>query len=337
MYSHVTRRSAIVTLTVLSLTLGSTAALANSGFAGPVFGLAAGDGTIAVADASTGLLGLDHSVIAELPGVADAAYAGGGEWWAITGFGDAKLYHVSGGAATEVADLAAFEAKRNPHPAEVDSNPFEVIDLGRGEVVVADAGGNDLLLVNKHGKVKLIAVLPDELVSTDHAKSLVGCPEGPPDICGLPAMMPAEPVATSVAVGPDGAFYVGELKGFPGPTGESRVWRIEPHARNAQCGSSPLCTVVLDGFTSVIDLKFGPDGYLYIAELDELGWLPVEFLGGGIGGAISACDVATWTCDQVVNGLPVLTSLVFDDDGGLWAAINALEPGGAEVIPIPIP
>ena len=49
-------------------------------------------------------------------------------------------------------------------------------------------------------------------------------------------MIPVQPVATSVAIGPDGAYYVGELKGFPAPTGESRVWRIEPGSRNVRCG-----------------------------------------------------------------------------------------------------
>jgi hypothetical protein len=340
MHWRVKRRTVVLVLTVLSLALLPTVAGAVAGYDGPIFGLeTAADGTVAVADASTGLLGLDHSLIAALPGVAGVADAGGGDWWAVTGHGDAKLYRVSGGVASVFADLGAYEAKYNPHPTEVDSNPFEVVDLGGGQAAVADAGGNDLLLVNKHGKVKNIAVLPDEPVSTDNLKTLIGCPDAPPDLadlCGLPDMIPAEPVATSVAVGPDGAFYVGELKGFPAPVGESRVWRIEPNARNARCGSSPLCAVAFDGFTSVIDLRFGPDGYLYVVELDELSWLPVEFLGGAAaGGTINACDVSTGSCHEVASGLPILTAVTFDSGGGLWAAINALVPGAAEVVPVP--
>ena len=115
-------------------------------------------------------------------------------------------------------------------------------------------------------------------------------------------MIPAQPVATSVAVGPDGAYYVGELKGFPAPTGESRVWRIEPGARNVQCGESKKCTLVLDGFTSIIDLTFGPDGRLNVAQIDDASWLAME-VGVGLGGSVRSCDLATddvsGECDEV--------------------------------------
>ena len=33
--------------------------------------------------------------------------------------------------------------------------------------------------------------------------------------------MPAQATPTSVAIGPYGYYYVGELRAFPGPTGES--------------------------------------------------------------------------------------------------------------------
>jgi hypothetical protein len=52
-------------------------------------------------------------------------------------------------------------------------------------------------------------------------------------------MIPAQAVTPSVAIGPDGAYYIGELKGFPAPTGESRVWRIDPDAHHVHC-QNPL-------------------------------------------------------------------------------------------------
>jgi hypothetical protein len=76
-------------------------------------------------------------------------------------------------------------------------------------------------------------------VSTANIKSLFGCPGGPPNICGLPPMIPAQAVTPSVAIGPDGAYYIGEPKGFPAPTGESRVWRIDPAAHHVHC-QNPL-------------------------------------------------------------------------------------------------
>lgn len=148
------------------------------------------------------------------------------------------------GNVTPFADPGTYEAKYKPHPTEVDSNPFSVVDLGGGEAVVADAGGNTLLKVDKHGKVKLIAVLPDQLVATDNLTALleealgvlvpgvtcanvgeytdeledalaaifvdVPMEEWPVQVeefverCDLPPMIPAEAVATSVAIGPNG-------------------------------------------------------------------------------------------------------------------------------------
>ncbi|MGI8830478.1 MAG: ScyD/ScyE family protein [Candidatus Limnocylindria bacterium] len=153
-----------------------------------------------------------------------------------------------------------------------------------------------------------------------------------PRSTGLPDVMPAQPVPTSIAVGPDGAFYVGELKGFPGPVGESRVWRIDPGACHADCATGSACTVVADGFTSIVDLNFGPDGTLYVTELDEASWASIEIAGAITGGTINACDVTAGSCSVVAGGLPMAMSATVGGDGALCAAILGLVPGSAEVI-----
>jgi hypothetical protein len=211
-----------------------------------------------------------------------------------TGPGAAKLYRVSRGRTRLIADLGLFETTVNPDAPEVNPNPFDVAALSGGAALVADAGGNDLLIVNNSGKIDWIATLPVELVSTENIKTLRGCPASGHPNCNLPPQIPAQPVATSVAIGPDGAYYMGELKGFPAPTGASRVWRIEPGTRHARCGISPACTVVADGFTSIVDLAFGEDGTLYVVELDEASWFAVEALppGSAVGGTVNACDLA---------------------------------------------
>ncbi|HSL21613.1 MAG TPA: ScyD/ScyE family protein [Vicinamibacterales bacterium] len=321
-------------------------AVASYGFATPVFGLAAApDGSLLVADAGAGIVELRHdagSLVAELPGVTDVAPIGRGDMFAIRGGGPGQttgaLFRVSRGATRQIADLYAFEAAANPHPAAVDSNPFDVAVLSGGKALVADAGGNDLLIVDQSGHVDWLAVLPDEVVSTANVKSLAGCPAAPPDlafVCGLPATMPAQAVATSIAIGPDGAYYVGELKGFPAPTGESRIWRIEPGALHADCAVSPACTVVADGFTSIVDLAFGPDGTLYVVELDEASWFAVEHGVGMAGGTVNACDTSTWTCTEVAGQLPMPIAAAVNRSGTVYVAINALVPGAAEVVPLP--
>jgi hypothetical protein len=159
------------------------------------------------------------------------------------------------------------------------------------------------------------------------------------DPCNLPPMIPAEAVATSVAIGPDGAYYVGELKGFPAPTGASRVWRIKPGARHARCGESSDCTVIADGFTSIVDLTFGWDGTLHVVELDEASWFAIEVTGNPRGGTVSACKrdrwSRTWNCQVEAGGLLMPTAATVDHRGRLRVVTNALIPGQATVITVP--
>ena len=318
-------------------------------FATPAFGLAtAPDGSLLVADAGAGIVELRNgagALVAELPGVTDIAPIGRGDMFAITGGngpgvnacaapGACKLYRVSRGKARVIADLGLYEATVNPDAPEVNPNPFDVAALSGGEALVADAGGNDLLIVNNAGEIDWIATLPVELVSTANVKALFGCPAGPPNICNLPPQIPAQAVATSIAIGPDGAYYMGELKGFPAPTGASRVWRIEPGTRHARCGTSPACTVVADGFTSIIDLAFGEDGTLYVVEFDEASWFAVEALppGKAVGGTVNACDLAAGTCAPLATGLTMPVAVSIGKSGEVFALVRSLIPGGASVI-----
>ncbi len=329
---------------VAGFVLVPAAALADPSFyKTPLFGSATTpDGTLLVADAGQGIVdGDDGSLVASLPGVTDVAPITDTSLWAITAGQDTTtnsgqaLWRVENGVPTMIANLFEFEEEHNPHPEAVDTNPFDVADFGRGRALVADAGGNTLIKAERFGRLKLVAVLPDEAVSTDNIKKLAGCPAGPPDFCGLPPEMDAQPVATSVAIGPDGWIYAGELKGFPAPTGESKVWRIRPNAENVRCGKSPgRCSVALDGFTSIIDLAFGPDGRLYVVQFDDASWAAVEIFGDGVGGSVHACDVETQECEVVASGLPMLSSIAFRNDGSLWGTTWSLVPGMGDAVQI---
>ena len=56
---------------------------------------------------------------------------------------------------------------------------------------------------------------------------------GPLPPAGTP--IPSEAVATSVTVGSDGYWYVGELRGFPATPGTSQIWKIKPGTVGATC------------------------------------------------------------------------------------------------------
>jgi len=321
-------------------------------FATPVFGLANGPGGngVLVADAGAGIVKLNREagrLIAELPGVADVATKGRYNLLAVAATppenetdppGAAHLFRIDRRTdrIVPLANLTRFERRKNPDGGEIDSNPFDLASR-RHLTYVADAGGNSIVVVNtKTRRMNWVATLPTQLASTDFIKDLIGCPdpELPPEeaeICDLPPMIPAQGVPTAVELGPDGAFYVSELLGFPATPGMSRVWRIERGARHAECGTDDRCSVVLEGFTSIIDLDFDRQGRLLVAEMDENGWLAAEN-DLGIGGTVNRCHLATGACRELGTELPMLTSVLARNRGRVLASVYSLIPGMADVI-----
>ena len=353
--SRVVRRSrtglAVVAVTAVLLAAPAAASGKKStvDLASPVFGLAtASDGSLLVADAGQGVVSIKHGVqtlAVPLPGVDDVGPIGSGSFFALTGGGgdasSAKLWRASNGRVAEFADLGAFEANVNPDGAQIDSNPYKVAVLNGGGALVADAGANDVLFVGPRGAIDWVATLPTEMGSTANAKQLVGCPDASDPslafVCDLPDEIPTEAVATSVVIGPDGAAYVGELRGFPGPLGQSKVWRIQPGTLHAHCSTDPGCSVVADGFTSIVDLNFGPDGTLYVTEIDESSFAALDLGVGGSGGTVDQCPWGSFplSCSERATHLPIPAATTVGGDGKLYAAIWALVPGLASVVALP--
>jgi hypothetical protein len=320
-------RVLVVACTAIAAATLATGAQARTDFYGPaLFGITnAPAGHLYVADGTQGIVDADSgALLASLPGINDVAPIGRAEMLAVAtpggGPGDearpaqeaqeaSGVYRITEGRVQLIADTGAFEDTVDPAGDGTDegSNPFDLARLGGHKALIADAAGNDLLYLDEHGRLDWVASFPTQ--------------------GGI------QPVPTAVVVGPDGAYYVGELTGGPFPTGLSRVWRIAPGTRHARCGSSPACTVVLSGLTAIIDLQFGPNGKLYVAQIEDEGVGALEG-GGGIGGSVHACDVGTGTCTTVASGIPILTSIAFRGDT-LWGSIWALVPGMADVVPLP--
>ncbi|MCW2852831.1 MAG: hypothetical protein JWM84_2495 [Nocardioides sp.] len=174
-------------------------------------------------------------------------------------------------APQPVLDVAAYQVG-DPDPDDLeqvpaDSNPFGLAALRDGSVLIADAAGNDLLRWWPDGTVQTVARLKPRVVDV-------------PDEIPLPEeQVPSEAVATSVTVGPDGYWYVGELRGFPATPGTSQVWRIKPGSVGAVCDPEApwrgRCKRYADGLTSIVDL--GADRRsVYAVSLSKLGWLAAE-------------------------------------------------------------
>ena len=143
-----------------------------------------------------------------------------------------RLFDVTGGARTAIADISAYEWANNPDRVRGDrnSNPYAVLALADRQIVV-DAGGNTVFEV-RGGQVRLLAVIPRRRRN--------------------------QAVPSSIALGPDGAFYVGELAEGAGFR-RARVWRIPAE------GGPP--TVAASGFTNITGVAFGPDGSMFVTEL----------------------------------------------------------------------
>jgi hypothetical protein len=116
-------------------------------------------------------------------------------------FGD--LLRANPALTSFIADIELHEWTHNPDGViPPDSNPYGVAVVGDGSKLVADAAANTLLQVDRDGTVHTVAVFPtapNPLFAPPPGMSIGG-----PTVQAVP---------TSIAIGPDGAWYVGELRG----------------------------------------------------------------------------------------------------------------------------
>ena len=153
--------------------------------------------------------------------IVDLAVTPDGAGWAIGN--DHKLYRQgTDGVIKVILDIAAYQKAdpdpyNNPVEDPAETNPFGLAALKSNDVLLADAAGNDIIRVKADGTAWTVARFPRRLVKTDKVGD-----------ASLPPKLPAEAVPTSIAIGPDGWAYVGQLVGF-------RVGRV----RRTSGGSTP--------------------------------------------------------------------------------------------------
>ena len=193
-----------------------------------------------------GLPSLFNSVRQDVVGANDISFQGRGGAYITLGWGGAPAARAALGEPASLvgtliklepsghwrvdADISAFEGANNPAGGPIDSNPYGVL-AGPGERYVTDAGGNSLLRVAANGKVSLITTFA--------------------------AIGTSDAVPTEVNVGPDGALYVSVLTGVPFTAGAAKIYRVVPGQANQ---------IFQDGFRTIIDFAWGPDGSLYVLE-----------------------------------------------------------------------
>jgi len=248
------------------------------------------------------------NTMGQATGPHDIAMLGRGNAWVSIGWGaDPLLRNALGTPWTSFnwlarvdasgswrldTDLGAYEVEANPDDGVLDSNPYGLL-AEPGQVVVADAGANALLAVGSNGSISTIATLP----SRAQGRS-------------------TDAVPTAVTIGPDGAYYLAQLTGVPFTAGAANVYRVVP-------GQAP--TVAYTGFTTIIDLTFGPDGSLYVLE-HSTG--PAFFALPGRLLRIAPDGTRT----TIVDGLTRPGSVAVGPDGALYVSVGSISVGTGEVL-----
>ena len=195
-------------------------------------------------------------------------------------------------------DLAGYELENNPDNFVPDSNPYGLL-ARPGKTIYADAGGNSLNQITARGTITTLAVFPNLMVPAP-------IPPSPSPTPTPGTMVSVQAVPTSVALGPDGNYYVGQLTGAPFTVGAANVYRVPPG------GGAPV--VAYSNFTNIIDLTFGPDGSLYVLEIARAA-IP-RF---GLGGRLVRIE-PDGTRTDVISGPPLIApgGVVVGADGTIY-------------------
>lgn len=163
-----------------------------------------------------------------------------------------------GGAAKKFADVMAYELRANPDrqtqfgpdgkPVDALSNPYFLLrDRSRhGFLLVADAGANAVLKVDRRGRVSTFFVPPTQTTGAcadvpNNNASGKGC----------------DSVPTGLAYGPDGSLYVSALTSEVAR--EGRVYRVHPRTGKILRTYS--------GYTAPTGVAVDRRGDIYVSEL----------------------------------------------------------------------
>jgi hypothetical protein len=207
---------------------------------------------------------------------------------------------------TRVVDLAAFAAAHPqsayslgtvPGETAYDSDPYDVIAY-RGGWVVADAGANDLLYVSAAGHISMLARFP--AVAEQVPAGVFGNP--------APITVDAQAVPASVAIGPDGALYVGLLRGVPSDPGTADIYRVVP-------GHRP--EIWARGLTSVTAIAFDRQGRLLATEFSTGGLLSPPTVAGAL---VRVSDNGQTVTTLPVPGLYQPTGVAVSADGTVYVS-----------------
>ena len=208
-----------------------------------------------------------------------------------------------GGATVDVlADLGSYETA-NPSHMPPFSNPFALV-WKDGVSYITDAGANRLLKVSDGST--LVEKLEDFPLTT--------------------TTPPAEAVPTGLAVSPGGTLYNTQLPGAPFAPGTASIF--------ASTGMADTASPIAGGFTNVMDLSLGADGWLYLVQYAE------DFTNNPVGtGSLRRYNPMTMERQVLAQGIDRPTGVLALPDGTVYVATGGSTTSGALVryTPGPLP
>ena len=253
-----------------------------------------------------------ENALSPVAGLQDVAFRNDGSLLGVFGFrGDpatrpagtqfAQLvrfdYANPGSAPVPLVDLGAFETTHPSHTPPF-SNPF-ALAWHNGQSYITDAGSNRLLKVDDAtNSVALLETLPLETPVTV---------PGIGDVAG-------EGVPTGLAVGGDGSVYYTQLPGFPFSPGSASIFRSD--------GSAGSAVTLTDGFTNVMDMALGDDGWLYLVQYAE------SFFNPAGTGSLWRYNPATDARELLDAALNLPTGLVVAPSGTIFVATGGSTTAG---------
>jgi sugar lactone lactonase YvrE len=123
-----------------------------------------------------------------------------------------------------------------------------------------------------------------------------------------PITVMAKAVPTSVAIGPDGALYVGLLRGVPSDPGAADIYRVAP-------GHRPM--IWARGLTSVTAIAFDRHGRLLASEFNTGGLLSPPTVPGAL---MRISDNGRTVTTLPVPGLYQPTGVAVSADGAVYVS-----------------
>ncbi|HEX6870858.1 MAG TPA: ScyD/ScyE family protein [Micromonosporaceae bacterium] len=212
---------------------------------------------------------------------------------------------VPGVGAVKVADLGQYEATQNPDGRQLDTNPYSLAATG-DSLVAVDAAGNDVVRMDATGALSTVSALPWHTVPVPFP----------------PGTIEEEPVPTTITVGPDGAYYVGEFPGFPFAVSGARVVRVD---------SSGQVTEVASGLTNIIDIAFDQQGRMLVLEFVKGSVLDALFGGDATAALIRVEQDGTQT-ELIPGRLTFASGLTVGPDGSIYVTNQSISPDSGEVL-----